>query len=392
MTHTCPGCGSNHCEVFYEVASVPATSRRLSPSRDEAVALPRGDIALEFCEACGLVFNGAFDRGLVDHAVVHEEIHASSLIFKAFQQRLADQLITRYALHDKDILEIGCGRGEFLTLLCELGANHGIGFEARYTPDPPSSAGIDATFRNELFTEITTTSPTDLVCSQRLLEYLADPTRFLSLLRCATSMRRDARLFLQVSNFMRTLRYLAFWEIHYPHYTYFSPGTLHRLLYAQGFEVGDIWTGFDGQYLMADARTAAKGTDGSSPCEIVETIADLRSLVDRFAQQCREKQAMWCEILRKLDGAGNRIAIWGAGSRAASFLTTLAIGDEVSCVIDASPSRQGKYMPGTGHPIVAPEVIEVIRADVVIVMNTVFTFEIRDLLARGGCAPTLLIA
>jgi C-methyltransferase C-terminal domain len=143
---------------------------------------------------------------------------------------------------------------------------------------------------------------------------------------------------------------------------------------------------------MADAHAAAEGATGLPPGEKVETIADLTNLMARFDHQCREKQAMWCDILRKLAAAGNRIAIWGAGSSSTSFLTTLAVGDEVSYVVDVSPRRQGKYMPGTGHRIVAPDVMVAMRPNVMIVMNSVLTFEIRDLLAKAGCAPTLLIA
>jgi hypothetical protein len=379
-TRNCPGCGSNPCESFYELASVPTNSRWLSPSRDQAVALPRGDIALQFCRECGLVFNGAFDPGLIDDAGFHEEIDDGSPIFKAFQRRLADQLIERCALRDKDILEIGYGRGELLELLCELGANHGIGFDARRAPQPPPlPSGIN-----------TTAPPSDLVCSKSLLQGVAEPAQFLELLKRA--LHKDARLFLQVSNFMRTLKNFAFWEIHYLNFSYFSPGTLYRLLRARGFAVSDVWTDFDAEYLMADAHAAAEGTTEPSPGENIETIADLASLVARFAHECREKQAMWCEILRKLAAGGNRIAIWGAGSRAASFLTTLAVGDEVSYVVDMNPGRQGKFTPGTGHRIVAPDVMVSMRPDVVIVMNSVLAFEIRDRLAQAGCAPTLLIA
>jgi C-methyltransferase C-terminal domain len=223
-----------------------------------------------------------------------------------------------------------------------------------------------------------------------LLQNVAEPAQFLKLLR--RTLHKDARLFLQVSNFMRTLTNVAFWEINYPSRSYFSPGTLYRMLRAQSFAVNDVWTDFDAEYLMADARPANRETADSSPSENIETIADLAGLVARFAHECREKQAMWCEILCKLAGGGNRIAIWGAGSKTASFLTTLAVGDEVSYVVDTNPGRQGKFTPGTGHRIVAPDVMVSMRPDVVIVMNSVLAFEIRDLLAEAGCAPTLLIA
>jgi SAM-dependent methyltransferase len=392
-TRSCPGCGSSECDAFYETEGVPANSLLLLSSREEAIAVPRGDVVLAFCRACGLVFNAAFDPGLVDQATVNQGSCAHSPVFRSFEDRLADQLIERYALHDKDLLDIGCGRGAFLALLCKLGGNHGIGIDPGDAPDPPlSRLGVDATFRREPFSEHTALGPVDLVYSRMLLEHLADPARFLGLLRRATSLRKDTRLFLQASNFVRTLRHYAFWEIHYQQCCYFSAGTLHRLLRAQGFTIDDIWSDFDGQYLLAGARPATNGTAQSNAREIVETVTDLTWLVIHFAREFREKQAMWREILAEIAQAGNRIAIWGAGSKAVSFLTTLAVGDEVSYVVDLSPSRQGRYVPGTGHPIVALDVMAGTRPDVVIVMNSVFAFEIQELLAKAGCAPTLLIA
>src|SRR5919108_2823442 len=138
-TRTCPGCGANPCELFYELASVPTNSRWLAPSRHHAVALPRGDIALNFCQGCGLVFNEAFDPELGGGTGFHEELDESPPIFEALRRRLADPLIEHYALRDKDILEIGQGRGEFLALLGKLGANHRIGLDAHKAPHLPPS-------------------------------------------------------------------------------------------------------------------------------------------------------------------------------------------------------------------------------------------------------------
>jgi C-methyltransferase C-terminal domain/Methyltransferase domain len=385
-TRNCPGCGSNPCERFYELAGAPTNSGWLSPSRNEAIALPRGTIALEFCQMCGLVFNGAFDPRLADTGL-HEAIDAGSRAVKAFQKHLAAQLIERYALRGKNILEIGGGQGELLDLLCKLGGNCRIAFDAR---SPPPSQRNGATRGHELLSEHATGTRCDLVCSRNFLQTVAEPAQLLKLLR--RELHCDARLFLQLSNFMRTLRNLAFWEIHYPNRSYFTPGTLHRLLRAQGFAVGDVWTDFEAEYLMADARAAAHGATDSSPGNGIESIAELAGLVARFADACREKQAMWCEILRKLAGNGNRIAIWGAGCDAASFLATLAVGDEVSYVVDVNRRRRGKFTAGTGHRIVAPGDIGSMRPDVVIVMNSVLTSEIRERLASAGCTPTLLIA
>jgi hypothetical protein len=91
-TRSCPGCGSAECDTFYETGGMPADTRLLPASREEAIAVPRGDVALAFCKVCGVVFNAAFDPGLVDHATIDQEAYAHSSVLREFQERLADQL------------------------------------------------------------------------------------------------------------------------------------------------------------------------------------------------------------------------------------------------------------------------------------------------------------
>ena len=369
---------------------MPTNSRCLSSSRDRAVTLPRGDIVLKFCRACGLVFNSAFDPGLIADRNRADEIEVGSPIYTAFERHLADQLIERYGLRGKSILEVGYGRGELVQLLCDRGINRRAEPEASSGPGPPQwQATTEPRLLHERMSG-TATLPADLVCGQGSLQEVAELAPFLGSLKDA--LRGNTRLFLQVDNFARTLRHVGFWEIDYTSCSYFSPGTMYRLLQSGGFVVSEVWTDFEAEYLMADVHTASPGATQAGMIGSIETLGELEVLVARFAQECREKQALWCEILRKLARAGNRIAVWGAGSRTVSFLTTLAVGDEVSYVVDMNSGRQGKFTPGTGHRIVGPDAMTSLCPDVVIVMNSVFAFEIRDALTRAGCAPTLLIA
>ncbi len=386
----CPSCGSGSCSTFYEARRAPA-STDLCASRPEAVAVPRGDIELAFCSACGFVFNAAFDPSLATHPGFHDEARRFTT-YKAFEHRLADQLVARYGLYGKEILEIGCGTGEFLGLLCKLGGNLGVGLDPGYVAAPGELAIAGAAaFGKELFTERVVIEPADLVCARLLLERSPDIARLVGALRRALSRRPDARLFVQLPDLVQTLKHVSFWQIHYEHCSYFSPGTLQRVLSAQGLTVGDMWTGLENQLVMAVARTG-KGPGDVYAGKLLEPVAELEQLVARFALQCREKQALWCDILRGIAGAGNRTMIWGSGPRTVSFLSTLAVGNEVGWVVDPDPRRQGTYLPGTGHPIVAPAAVAALRPDVMIVMNAIYTLEIQELLARMGCDPTLLIA
>ena len=77
----------------------------------------------------GFIANLAFNPALTEYSARYEETQGFSPTFNAFHRALAERLIARYDLHGKDIVEIGCGKGEFLMLLCELGGNRGVGFD-----------------------------------------------------------------------------------------------------------------------------------------------------------------------------------------------------------------------------------------------------------------------
>ena len=66
------------------------------------------------------------------------------------------------------------------------------------------------------------------------------------------------------------------------------------------------------------------------------------------------------------------------------------IEDEIAYVVDINPYRHGKFMPGTGHEIAAPDRIRGERPDVVIIMNAIYRDEIGKDLERLGAEPRIL--
>ena len=70
---------------------------------------------------CGFVANTAFDVGLNEYCTMCEETQGFSPYFQQWLRGLAQDYVDRYDLHDAEIVEIGCGKGEFLALLCEPG-------------------------------------------------------------------------------------------------------------------------------------------------------------------------------------------------------------------------------------------------------------------------------
>ena len=70
--------------------------------------------------------------------------------------------------------------------------------------------------------------------------------------------------------------------------------------------------------------------------------------------------------------------MWGAGSKAVAFLTTLGIEEEIDVAVDINPFKQDMFVAGTGHEVVSPERLVDVRPDLVVAMNAVYVGEIQE--------------
>lgn len=383
----CPACGSTEISIFYEVAGVPAHSCVLLDSREEALAYPTGDIRLAFCGSCGFIANVAFDRDLLDYSQDYEETQGFSGRFNAFARSLAHHLIDRYEVRGKRILEIGSGKGEFLTLLCELGGNRGVGIDPAFVPERMVSEAADRmTFIRDYFGPGYTHLSADLVVCRHTLEHIPDVAEFVRLTRRTVDQRRDVITFFEIPDTRRVLRELAFWDIYHEHCSYFTPGSLGRLFRSSGFDILDLRLDFDDQYLLIEA--AANG-ETSQPSELEEGIEELGEEVETFRREHAIGLERWRAELDRYRSEGRTAAIWGSGSKGVAFLTTLGIRDEIELVVDINPFKHGKRMAGTGQEIVAPRSLVEHRPDTVIVMNPIYVDEIRAELGEMGLSPEL---
>ncbi|MEE4311166.1 MAG: hypothetical protein V2J62_04800 [candidate division KSB1 bacterium] len=85
--------------------------------------------------------------------------------------------------------------------------------------------------------------------------------------------------------------------------------------------------------------------------------------------------------------AGKRVILWRAGSKAVSFLTTLDLQDEIQYAVDVNPYKHGTFTAGTGHKVVPPDHLTLYPPDIVIVMNSIYLHEIRNIITRMPREP-----
>lgn len=379
----CPSCGSQGVEVFHRADGVPVNSTLQLTTVDEARSLAKGVMALGFCRVCGFIHNTAFEAGLLEYSARCEETQGFSPSFSQWQQNLARRMVEKYDLRDRLIVEIGCGKGEFLTALCEIGNNRGLGFDPAYVPERNTSPARDRIeFVREFYTAENAPDRGDFLVCKMTLEHIAPVSDFIAMVRRSLGDRRDVQVFFQVPDMGRILEERAFWDVYYEHCSYFAAPSLESLFRRSGFEVMEVGRDYGGQYLMLEARPGPPA--GTDPGTAGFEPAGIAAAVDRFRQEVPGLIRSWKSRLGAWKAEGRRVAVWGSGSKGVAFLTTLGVTDEIDCVVDINPHRSGHFMAGSGQAIVTPEQIRPRPPDVVVIMNPVYREEIRSLLGDLG--------
>jgi SAM-dependent methyltransferase len=386
----CPSCGVVEMQVFYQQKNVPVHSVLLHPTREDAVNYPTGHISLGFCSACGFISNLAFEPEVQEYSGKYEATQGYSDTFNAFHKRLALDLIERYQLRDKSIIEIGCGQGEFLALLCELGNNRGFGFDPAYVPGRSNiKKSNNLSFIQDFYSEKYSNYQGDFTCCKMTLEHIWPTFEFIDMIKCSIGDSPQGIAFFQVPNARYVFGDVAFWDIYYEHCSYFSLGSISRLFERASFRVVDLWTDYEDQYLMIGARPSEQRVNNQLPQS--KDLQVLTEEVARFREIVPQRIAAWRERVKSLRSQGKKIVLWGGGSKAVAFLTTLGITlEQIEFVVDINPFKSGTFMAKTGQEITSPEKMREYQPDVVFVMNPIYCSEIQKALNTMGLVPKLL--
>jgi hypothetical protein len=359
---------------------VPVLLNVLARTEEEARRAPAGRLELVECPACGVVFNRTFDG--VPYGPDYFVDPTRSARYREHLDDVSDRLAARMAGRSAfSVVDVGAGQGNYLT--------HLVG---RLTTRVTRAHGFDPAFRAaeaQLPTNVSVTAtpfdapgagaldfPVDVVVTRHVVEHVTDPVSFLASPR--ECLAAPFTLLVETPNVGHSLERGLLHDFCYEHCTMLSDTALAAVLRRAGYAHIRVERAFGGEYLLAFADAPAAPTavaaDTITPRPASARLTDVAR---RFVPEHRER-------LRDARARGP-VALWGGAGKGALFAHLVDPDRElVDVVVDIHPSKQGMFLPGTGHRVASPEEARRRGVRTVVVANATYVDEVASLCDAMG--------
>jgi len=350
-----------------------------------AQAVPRRDVTLMQCRDCGLIFNATFDPGLIPYDERYENRQCFSPAFVDHLGGLAAGLRRRARLDGGRVLEVGCGKGDFLRQICTVAGADGIGYDTSY--EGPArrrvGAGNSIRFYRRYVAPADIHPPFQLVLCRHVVEHVPAIGVFLGDLAAMARAAGDPLVVIETPRWEWIAQHRCLWDVFYEHCNYFTMATLAALAVAAGFRVVRQQPVFGGQYQLLELRLARRQSKGRQPVAVPAGLS-----LTRFGTAT--KRVLRSVAVKVTRAAGDRPwAIWGAGAKGVALVNQWP-GIPPALVIDSNAAKQGCFIPGSAIPIVAPTDPRLADIAAILVANPNYFPEISQTLQRRNWSGHLL--
>jgi SAM-dependent methyltransferase len=394
-----------HCRACGGRLTVTMADLGLQPASNAFIADPaafqqekRYPLRAKVCESCKLV--------QVDYDVAPEELFGNYHYFSSYSDE--------WLAHAKEYCAMARKRFalDSSSLVVELASNDGYllkNFLSMGIPvlgiDPSDTVAAAAEkigvptlvefFGQRVAGELAARGrQADLIIGNNVLAHVPQLNDFLA--GIALLLRPGGNVTIEFPHLLELIEHVEFDTIYHEHYSYFSVFAVEQVFARHGLRLYDVerLPTHGGSLRIFAAHAARSDLEDSAALREVrarERDAGLAELATykRFSKRVDECREALLAFLAAAKREGKRVAAYGAAAKGNTLLNFcgISLGD-IEFVADRNPHKQGKFLPGTHIPVVAPEELMRAKPDYVLILPWNLRDEIRQQLdgikAWGG--------
>jgi SAM-dependent methyltransferase len=373
----CRHCGTALSLTFIDLGSAPPSNAYLT-ERDLKRPERWYPLRILVCAECWLVqtedYAGAEDIFTNDYAY----FSSYSKTWLEHCENYVDRMTERFQLGPQSfVVELAANDGYLLQYVAARKIPC-LGIEPTASTAASARAkGIEIVekfFGVGLARELASTSgPADLVTANNVLAHVPDINDFVS--GIAILLKPNGVATFEFPHFLNLVAHNQFDTIYHEHYSYLSLLSVRRIMERNGLSV------FDVEELPTHGgslRIYAQRTGGPQPlCDSVESLLQREltaglgstSYYAGFQAHADKVKNDFLNFLLLARRGGESIAAYGAAAKGNTLLNYAGIRpDLLPYVVDKSPSKQDKFLPGSRIPIVSEDRIRRERPNYVVIL------------------------
>ena len=398
MNMTCIACG-HALSPLMTLDDMPASAQNIPAASELAEDHPLS-LTLCQCPSCGLV---QFDTEPVDYYRDVIRAGGGTRTMTRLRHEEYARLLTAMQenhIHGRRIVEVGCGRGEFLRMWQNLAEDpegaaalardqardplsgqpnaaplHLVGLEHKPSLVEEANAVADKKYR--VYEGFATgdvrypEGPFDAFVQFNFLEHQPDPCDMLR--NIGRNLKPQALGLITVPSFEYILRYNGYYELLRDHIANYTEFTLQKLLQDCGFELLNMDL-VNRDTIEAIVRKA--DPDELSELHYSGRLIDVSALRDSYDRLSASVNAH----IDHLSESHRTMAIWGASHQGFTLAATTKLSGRVEYIIDSAPFKQGRFSPASHIPIVAPDYAVAHPVDEILIVAPGYTDEIAGII------------
>ena len=213
----------------------------------------------------------------------------------------------------------------------------------------------------------------DLIIGNNVYAHVPDINDFTMGMR--TALKPGGTITLEFPHLMSLMRLNQFDTVYHEHYSYLSLQSVKAIFAKAGLRVCDVEqiTTHGGSLRVYGCHAADARADGAAVARVLaeELASGLQDLptYKRFQLEANKVKNNLLAFLVDANRDGKTVAAYGAAAKGNTLMNYAGVKpDLMTFVCDAAVAKQGKFMPGSHVPILAPAQLRERRPDYVVIL------------------------